>query len=66
MEIKRHALISGGASGLGRRRSVISVRGARVAILDFGRKRPAAGFVVGDRVLFSKTDVTDEKRLQAA
>lgn len=69
MEIKGcTAIITGGASGLGEAtaRSLVN-EGAKAAILDFDEERGAqiAG-ELGDSAIFCKTDVTDEKIVQAA
>jgi NAD(P)-dependent dehydrogenase (short-subunit alcohol dehydrogenase family) len=62
------ALISGGASGMGRSEAVIFAReGARVVIADLleteGREAAKA---IGDAARFVKLDVTDEAQWQAA
>ena len=69
MEIKdRVALITGGASGLGEAtvRHLLE-KGARISVLDFAEDRgQKIASELGPRVLFFKTDVTDEKTVQAA
>jgi len=69
MEIKDGvALVTGGASGLGEAtvRTLLE-KGARVAILDFAEERGRlVATELGPQVLFCKTDVTDEKSVQAA
>jgi NAD(P)-dependent dehydrogenase (short-subunit alcohol dehydrogenase family) len=69
MEIKDHvAVITGGASGLGEATvRYLWERGAKIAILDFAEERGRQlARELGPKVLFSKTDVTDEKSVQAA
>jgi 3-hydroxyacyl-CoA dehydrogenase/3-hydroxy-2-methylbutyryl-CoA dehydrogenase len=69
MEINnRVALVTGGASGLGEAtvRRLLE-KGARVSILDFAEERGRkVASELGPKVLFCKTDVTDEKSVQAA
>jgi len=62
------AVVTGGASGLGEAcvRNLVK-NGAKVSIFDFAEER--AGKICSelkDAVLFCKTDVTDEKAVQAA
>jgi NAD(P)-dependent dehydrogenase (short-subunit alcohol dehydrogenase family) len=64
----RVALISGGASGIGRASAELFIReGARVAIADIdeaaGRELQRA---LGDAAIFIRTDVTDEASVKAA
>ena len=62
------ALITGGASGLGEScaRNLVEL-GAKVAILDFAEERGREiASQLGDNAIFCKTDVTDEKDVQAA
>ncbi len=69
MEISgKTALITGGASGLGRATTERFVgMGARVAILDRDEKKGRAlAKALGDGVMFCATDVTDEASVQAA
>ena len=61
-------LITGGASGLGEAcaRNLVK-EGAKVSILDFAEERgEKIAAELGDAVLFCRTDVTDEKSVQAA
>lgn len=61
-------LIAGGASGLGEAcaRNLVK-EGAKVSILDFAEERGGKiAAELGDAVLFCRTDVTDEKSVQAA
>lgn len=69
MEIKdRVALITGGASGLGEGTArFLLEKGAKISILDFAEERGRRlASELGPRVIFCKTDVTDEKTVQAA
>lgn len=69
MEIKdRVAVITGGASGLGEGTArYLLEKGARVSILDFAEERGRQlASELGAKVIFYKTDVTDEKTVQAA
>jgi 3-hydroxyacyl-CoA dehydrogenase/3-hydroxy-2-methylbutyryl-CoA dehydrogenase len=69
MEIKdRVALVTGGASGLGEATiRYFLERGAKASILDFAEERgQKVASELGSRVIFCKTDVTDEKSVQAA
>jgi 3-hydroxyacyl-CoA dehydrogenase / 3-hydroxy-2-methylbutyryl-CoA dehydrogenase len=62
------AIITGGASGLGEAtaRYLLS-KGAKVSILDFAQERgEKLSAELGALALFCKTDVTDEKSVQAA
>lgn len=62
------ALITGGASGLGEScaRNLVEL-GAKVAILDFAEERGREiASQLGDSAIFCKTDVVDEKDVQAA
>jgi 3-hydroxyacyl-CoA dehydrogenase / 3-hydroxy-2-methylbutyryl-CoA dehydrogenase len=69
MEIKdRVALITGGASGLGEAtvRTLLE-KGAKASILDFAEDRgQKVAAELGPRVIFCKTDVTDERSVQSA
>ncbi len=69
MEIKDGvALVTGGASGLGEAtvRNLLD-QGAKVAILDFAEERgKQVASELGPKALFCKTNVTDEKSVQAA
>ncbi len=69
MELKNAvAVVTGGASGLGEASVRLLIEnGARAAILDVAEER-AARLVseLGSNVIFCKTDVTDEKSVQAA
>lgn len=61
-------LITGGASGLGEAcaRNLVK-EGAKVSILDFAEERgEKIAAELGDAVIFCRTDVTDEKSVQAA
>ncbi|HEU0198625.1 MAG TPA: 3-hydroxyacyl-CoA dehydrogenase [Nevskiaceae bacterium] len=62
------AVVTGGASGLGRATVERFVKsGARVAIFDFNEQAGAAvAAQLGDKVLFVKTDVSDEASVKAA
>ncbi len=69
MDIKdRVAIITGGASGLGEGTARYFLeRGARVSILDFAEERGLQlASELGPNLVFCKTDVTDEKTVQAA
>lgn len=62
------ALITGGASGLGEAcaRNLVEL-GAKVAVLDFAEKRGREiASQLGNSAIYCKTDVTDEKAVQAA
>jgi len=69
MELKNAvAVVTGGASGLGEASVRLLIEnGARAAILDVAEER-AARIVseLGSNVIFCKTDVTEEKSVQAA
>lgn len=69
MEIDKHVVVvTGGASGLGEAcvRALVK-RGAKVAILDVDEDRGQALCAeLGSSVIFCKTDVPDEKSVQAA
>lgn len=61
-------VVTGGASGLGEAtvRDMLG-HGGKVAIFDFDEKRgKEVSSELGDSVIFCKTDVTDEKNVQAA
>ena len=69
MEIKDTvAVVTGGASGLGEAcvRNLLKL-GGKVAILDFAEEK-GKGLVseLGERTVFFKTDITDEKMVQEA
>jgi NAD(P)-dependent dehydrogenase (short-subunit alcohol dehydrogenase family) len=66
--IDTHAVISGGASGLGLAVATRIVRaGGRVALLDVNAVQGnAAAAALGERALFIATDVTDESGVNAA
>jgi NAD(P)-dependent dehydrogenase (short-subunit alcohol dehydrogenase family) len=66
--IDSHAVVSGGASGLGLAvAGRLSRAGARVALLDVNAAQGAAAAAsLGDRALFIATDVTDEAAVNAA
>ncbi|MBA4393715.1 MAG: 3-hydroxyacyl-CoA dehydrogenase [Desulfobacca sp.] len=69
MEIKeRVALVTGGASGLGEATvRYLLARGAKASILDFAEDRgQKVATECGPQAIFCKTDVTDEKSVQAA
>jgi len=69
MEIKdRVALITGGASGLGEATvRYLLGKGAKIAVLDFAEDRgQKIALELGSSVRFFKTDVMDEKTVQAA
>jgi len=69
MEIKeRVALVTGGASGLGEATvRYLLARGAKASILDFAEDRgQKVAMECGPQAIFCKTDVTDEKSVQAA
>jgi NAD(P)-dependent dehydrogenase (short-subunit alcohol dehydrogenase family) len=62
------AIITGGASGLGEACVCNMIEhGAKVTILDFAEDRgEKIAAELGDAVIFCRTDVTDEKSVQAA
>ncbi|MBU0517041.1 MAG: 3-hydroxyacyl-CoA dehydrogenase [Proteobacteria bacterium] len=62
------AVITGGASGLGRQTALeLAAAGARVALLDMDEERGrAVAGELGDRAIFRRTDVTDEAQVAAA
>lgn len=62
------ALVTGGASGLGRATAARFARhGARVALLDLpSSPGEQAAADIGERAIFVPTDVTDEAQVQAA
>lgn len=69
MEIKDNvAVVTGGASGLGEATvRYLLERGAQVSILDFAEERGrTVASELGSKVIFCKTDVTDETSVQAA
>jgi 3-hydroxyacyl-CoA dehydrogenase / 3-hydroxy-2-methylbutyryl-CoA dehydrogenase len=69
MEIKdRVVLVTGGASGLGEATvRYLLEKGAKATILDFAEDRgQKVAAECGPRVIFCKTDVTDEKSVQSA
>jgi len=69
MEIKGcTAVVTGGASGLGEATVYSMVKdGAKAAILDLQEERGLRiASELGDSVIFCKTDITDEKSVQAA
>ena len=62
------AVVTGGASGLGEAtvRYLLS-KGAKISILDFAQERgDKLSAELGPQVIYCKTDVTDEKSVQAA
>lgn len=69
MEIERCvAVVTGGASGLGEAcvRDLVK-SGAKVSIFDFAEERvEKISSELGDAIRSCKTDVTDEKSVQAA
>lgn len=62
------AVVTGGASGLGEATVRMFIReGGRAAILDLDEERGLrTATELGDKAIFCKTDVTDEKSVQAA
>ncbi|ARB46674.1 MULTISPECIES: 3-hydroxyacyl-CoA dehydrogenase [Alloalcanivorax] len=69
MDIKNKvAVVTGGASGLGRATvEALAARGAKVMILDRDAQRgEEAAAAIGASVAFTQTDVTDEASVQAA
>ena len=66
--IDTHAVVSGGASGLGLAVATrIAQAGGRVALLDVNAAQgAAAAAALGERALFIATDVTDETVVNAA
>ena len=66
--IDTHAVVSGGASGLGLAVATrIARAGGRVALLDVNAAQgAAAAAALGERALFIATDVTDESVVNAA
>jgi 3-hydroxyacyl-CoA dehydrogenase/3-hydroxy-2-methylbutyryl-CoA dehydrogenase len=69
MEIKdRVAVITGGASGLGEATvRYLLGKGAKISILDFAEDRgQKIASELGEKAIFCKTDVTDEKSVKAA
>ncbi|MBU1742335.1 MAG: SDR family NAD(P)-dependent oxidoreductase, partial [Proteobacteria bacterium] len=62
------AVITGGASGLGRQTALeLAAAGARVALMDMDEERGrAVAGELGDRAIFHRTDVTDEAQVAAA
>lgn len=66
--IDTHAVVSGGASGLGLAVATrITRAGGRVALLDVNAAQgTAAAAALGERALFIATDVTDESGVNAA
>jgi NAD(P)-dependent dehydrogenase (short-subunit alcohol dehydrogenase family) len=69
MDIKdKVAMVTGGASGLGEATvRYLLGKGARAAIVDFAEERgKQVAADLGGRVIFCKTDVTDEKSVQSS
>ena len=68
MKIDGHTfLVTGGSSGLGAACvRELHARGAKVVILDVGAHGEALAAELGERVRFTKTDVTDEAAVAAA
>ncbi|MGM0578113.1 MAG: 3-hydroxyacyl-CoA dehydrogenase [Myxococcota bacterium] len=63
-----HALVTGGASGLGRATATwLSSKGAKVVIADLkGSNGEAVAAELGENVVFQPTDVTSEEDVEAA